>query len=155
MVMRIGKESVVGYRPNKFIVIDHDLQFGERLLHVASERGFYVDCYKSMLEIGYLGRLKQYDVAIVNYELGDMTGLEVAEYCEKLLGNLPLILICDDEDIREKIAYERSSAVFRCLAKQSGIYTIMNAAEAAAEFILTHRINYLFPEKDPTTLHSS
>ncbi|MFW7380790.1 MAG: hypothetical protein ACOH5I_18390 [Oligoflexus sp.] len=153
--MRIGKEPGVGYRPSKFIVIDHDLQFGERLLHVASERGYYVDCYKSMLEIGYLGRFKQYDVAIVNYELGDMTGLEVAEYCEKLLGNLPLILICDDELTRQKIAHARSPAVFRSLTKQNGVYAIMNAAEDAAEYGYAQRIDYLFPEVDPSNVHSS
>lgn len=153
--MKIGKDPVLGYRPRKFIVIDHDLQFGERLLHVASERGYYVDCYKSMLEIGYLGRFKQYDVAIVNYELGDMTGLEVAEYCEKLLGNLPLILICDDEATRQKIAHSQCPAVFRCLTKQSGIYAILNAAEDASDFSFAQKVDYLFQEGDQSSLHSS
>lgn len=151
--MKVGKEPVVGYRPSKFIVIDHDLQFGERLLHIASERGYYVDCYKSMLEIGYLGRFKQYDVAIVNYELGDMTGLEVAEYCEKLLGNLPLILVCDDELTHKKVAAGSSRAIFRCLTKQSGVFSIINAAEDAAKVGFAHRVDYLF--QDSASLHTS
>jgi ActR/RegA family two-component response regulator len=153
--MEIGKDPVVGYRPSKFVMIDHDLEFGEQLLQAAGERGFYVDCYKSMLEVGYVGRFKQYDVAIVNYELGDVTGLEVAEYCEKLLGNLPLILVCDEEAVRLQIEASRPQSVFRCLSKSSGISAILGAAEDAVQMAVSQRVGYLYNEAETTGLHSS
>ncbi len=118
----------------KFVLIDCDLDFGESFLLTATEQGYYVDCYRSMLEVGYLGRFLQYDAVIVNDELGDMSGLELGEYCDKLLGNLPVILISEHAPAmasgREQ-SWPRS--IFRRLSKSLGSEAILEAAQAAAE----------------------
>lgn len=134
----------------KFVLIDRDLDFGESFLLDATEQGYYVDCYRSMLEVGYLGRFLQYDAVIVNDELGEMSGLELGEYCDKLLGNLPVILLSEHAPAvasgRDK-SWPRS--IFKRISKKLGAAAILDAAQLAAEHHVDNRMADLMTQVEP------
>jgi CheY-like chemotaxis protein len=60
--------------------------------------GHRLDYFSSVSEIGYLGRLREYDAAIVHGDMHPLSGLELAEYLEKLFQSLPMILLTADDE---------------------------------------------------------
>lgn len=59
----------------------------------AAMRGLELEHYSSMDELGYLGRMREFDAAIVHEDLAPLSGLELAEYAEKLFQSFPLVLL--------------------------------------------------------------
>lgn len=80
-------------KPRKIILIDDDSTFQKLLRQSALRMGIELATYPSLAELGSVGRLTEYDVAIIDYDLGDMTGPEIAEYTQALLSHLPVVLI--------------------------------------------------------------
>ena len=59
----------------------------------AASRGWQVQHYPSMEDLGFLGRVREFDAAIVHQDLHPLSGLELAEYLEKFLLSLPMVLL--------------------------------------------------------------
>ena len=110
----------------KIILVDPDNLFAEALVTEAAFKGVNVDHYKNMTEIGYLGRFKEYDVAILNERLDIMTGLEIAEYFDKLLGNMPMILLHKSPETISRAEWPKS--VFSFISKNEGANKVLQAA---------------------------
>lgn len=113
----------------KLILVDPDLEFARSLISVAADQSIKVDHYKNMSEIGYLGRFADYDVAILNETLEKMTGLEIAEYFEKLLGNMPMILLQSNPQQYERSTFPKSVVSF--IDKLAGPEQVLLAAKNA------------------------
>lgn len=60
---------------------------------VAAGYGFRIQHFESMHDLDYLGRFREFDAAIVHEDLQPLSGLELAEYLEKLFQSLPMILL--------------------------------------------------------------
>lgn len=146
MVSRCNDQRREPFKALRFVLIDADLEFGESLLDAASKKGYYVDCYRSMLEVGFLGRFMQYDAAIVNQQLGEVSGVEVAEYCDKLLGNLPLVLIGDTRTPRCEQDRRWPRSIYRGLAKSEGVDRILAVAHDAVESHQQETADHFFDE---------
>ncbi len=62
-------------------------------LKAAASRGWEMQHFSSMDDLGYLGRVREFDAAIVHQDLHPLSGLELAEYFEKLFQSLPMVLL--------------------------------------------------------------
>lgn len=81
--------------PKRFILIDDDPSYRAILLRCAVTEGMKIDAYESLMDLGSIGLLGRYDAAIVDYDLGAVNGVEIAEYLTALFGDIPMILVSE------------------------------------------------------------
>ncbi len=82
--------------PWKFVLLGGDGKTAANYLAAAALAGHRLDHFASMHELGYLGRFREYDAAIVHDDMQPLSGLELAEYLEKLFQSLPMILLTQE-----------------------------------------------------------
>ena len=80
-------------KQKRLILIDDDQTFGHIMLRCAEEMGLELDYFESLEDLGFVGLMADYDVAILDYDLGKMTGLEIGEYLTAFFGKMPMLLI--------------------------------------------------------------
>jgi hypothetical protein len=90
------------------------------------EKGLDLDVFASLEELGFVGLLARYDVAIVDNDLADVTGLDVAAYMATFFGDKPVLLIGDRNLKQEQLA--SLSCVKGFMAKSQGHRHILMAA---------------------------
>ncbi len=95
----------------------------------ARREGISLEWFPSLSAMGALGRLRLYDAAIVDYELGELSGVEVGEYLDAFLKGKPMLLISGDK--REPaVGKEWPSAIRRFVHKGAGYQAILAEAKA-------------------------
>ncbi len=114
-----------------FVLIDDDPTFRATLLRSAKRNGYQIDAYESLEELGAVGLLNRYDVAIVDYDLGILNGLEIAEYLELLCSNTPMILVSANDRRADTRQWPRSIKKF--IQKSMGYRYILEQAERCAQ----------------------
>ncbi len=77
----------------KCLLLGGPTQLARAYQDEAAMRGLELQHYSSMEDLGYLGRMREFDAAIVHEDLAPLSGLELAEYAEKLFQSLPLVLL--------------------------------------------------------------
>ncbi len=114
-------------RPPKMILIDDDPSYTAILARSAALEGIQLDTFHSLSELGFVSLLRNYDVAIIDYDLGALNGVEIAEYMSSLLDDMPMVLIS---------ASDRSEEIARCpccvrafINKSAGFDKILEAAK--------------------------
>lgn len=75
------------------VLIDDDPTYRLIMQRCAEVEGIKLDVFESLEEMGSVGLLKAYDVAIVDYDLGKMTGIEIGEYLTRLIKDVPMVLL--------------------------------------------------------------
>jgi CheY-like chemotaxis protein len=83
--------------PKRLILIDDDLVFIRMMAGAAAASGVSLDCFASLLDVGFVGNLANYDGAIVDFDLGTMSGIEVSAYLAAFLRRMPMVLISGSE----------------------------------------------------------
>lgn len=114
-------------RPQRFVLIDDDPTFRAILLRAASIHGVEVDVYESLEDLGAVGLLSRYDVAIIDYDLGALNGIEIAEYLEILCSNTPMILVSAKD--RRANARKWPKSIKQFIPKSMGYAYILEQAE--------------------------
>lgn len=93
----------------RMVLIDDDVGFSKIMQAFASSRGIDLECFRELNDMGSLGRLSLYGVAIVDYDLGNMNGIEVAEYLPAFFDDMPMLLISgQNRQPREGTAWPKS-----------------------------------------------
>jgi DNA-binding NtrC family response regulator len=80
-------------KKHRVILIDDDRSFGLIMKQCAMQHGIELDYFESLEELGFVGLVSKYDVAILDYDLGNMTGVEIGEYLSALFDHMPMLLI--------------------------------------------------------------
>jgi len=83
----------------RILCVDDDPTFGQIMQGLAKEHGVVLTYFT---EIGAL-RFEQpwrFDIGLIDYHLGELTGLDVAKYLEKFLGDLPIVIVSQDEGFK-------------------------------------------------------
>ena len=80
----------------KLALLGGDGQRAKDYAHEANARGHQIAHFASMNDLGFLGRIREFDAVIV-HDLNPLTGPEIAEYLEKLFQSLPAVLLSDDD----------------------------------------------------------
>ena len=112
------------HRSPKLVLIDDDPSYTVIMRRVAEMEGITLDTYQSLSELGFIGMLGKYDLAIIDYDLGKMTGVEIGNYLEKLFEGTPMILVSELE--RENTGWP--SSVKKFLLKSDGYKHVLEEA---------------------------
>lgn len=80
----------------RMILIDDDRTYQKLLKRSALVKGIDLYTYPSLEDLGSVARLADFDVAIFDYDLGNMTGPEIAEYTYALMSKLPVVLVSSE-----------------------------------------------------------
>lgn len=109
----------------RLVLIDDDPLFGNIMARFAKSRGAEVDYFESVLELESIRSSRRYDAAIVDYDLGNMTGIDVAEQLGVLFGDIPMVLVSSERrDREEPEAWPGSIKGF--VPKQAGFEAILS-----------------------------
>jgi CheY-like chemotaxis protein len=112
--------------PPRLVLIDDDPVYGAVIERWARLEGVDLDVFHSLDDLGFVGLLAQYDVAIVDYDLGEMNGKDVADYMTTLFGNKPMIMISGVDRSQELM--DCPSCVKAFMKKSAGYEKILNMA---------------------------
>ena len=80
-------------KATRVLLIDDDPVFRNLMAEVARARGVSLDPYESLLDLGSVGLIGDYTVAIVDYRLEQMTGIEIGEYLQAFFNKTPMVLV--------------------------------------------------------------
>ncbi len=112
------------------ILVDPDPAYAEKFISAAAIFGLVVDHFRSMQDIVYLGIFNNYDVAILNTEIGQVSGWEIAEYIEKFGFGLPVVLLSDHlSQIPENPEISASKHLLK------GVGSVTDLVEEIAQFL--------------------
>lgn len=110
----------------RIVLIDDDPVYGAVIARWAQLEGVELDVFHSLDDLGFVGLLSQYDVAIVDYDLGEINGKDVADYMTTLFGNKPMIMISGVDRSQEMMSCP--SCVKAFMKKSAGYEKILNTA---------------------------
>ncbi|MBC7661033.1 MAG: response regulator [Chitinophagaceae bacterium] len=111
----------------KMVLIDDDPSYTSILARCAAMEGIDLDTFNSLSELGFVSLLRNYDVAIIDYDLGSLNGVEIAEYMSTLLNDMPMVLI-SASDRSEEMAAHCPHSVRAFLNKSAGFSKILDTA---------------------------
>ena len=77
----------------KIIIIDSDNEYGKSYVNKAKSLGYSIDYFQNLMDVGFVGNLSKYDVALIGENIGQLSGVEIAEYFGKILDTIPIFLI--------------------------------------------------------------
>ncbi len=80
-------------RKPRYLLIDDDTCFGKVIQRQARVMGANVFHIPSISKVKNFGQLHSYDAVLVDYDLADMTGFEVAEFLNKHLRGTPIVMV--------------------------------------------------------------
>ncbi len=112
----------------KFALLGGDQEKAEVYTLAAAERGYDLEYFASMLELGYLGRFREFDAAIVHQDFQPISGLELAEYLDKLFESLPMILLTSNV---QHICEILPGSIIECLPLDHNPRDVLDRAESA------------------------
>ena len=110
----------------RMVLIDDDQSYGVIMLRAAKAAGVKLDFYTSLLEVGSVGLLGRYDVVFVDYDLGELNGVEIAEYLSALFDDIPMILISQTPRLQEGATWPDSIVSF--IPKSAGYRYVIDRA---------------------------
>jgi DNA-binding NtrC family response regulator len=114
----------------KFVLLGGNHQVAQQYAQAASLRGYALSHFASMQELGYLGRFREFDAAIVHRELNPLSGLELAEYLEKLFQSLPMVLLTEDRELPHSL-HRMPGSVIECLPIDHSPIEVLERVEEA------------------------
>ncbi len=103
----------------RIAVIDDDPMFGRIMEQIGKKVGVEIKHFEDF------ETLDGFDVAIVDYQLENMTGLDVGRHVERFIGGLPMILV-SRTNLPKSRSWPRSIKKF--VYKGTGPYAILDAA---------------------------
>jgi two-component SAPR family response regulator len=108
----------------RILLVDDDVIFGKIMLKIAQREQIPLTFYSSVKALGQLSHL-QADVGLVDYDLGSITGIQLTDFLERYLQEIPIILISQYRHIGSK---HWPNSVVDFVPKSVGSYGILNAA---------------------------
>ncbi len=117
---------LVTYGNPRILVVDDDPSFGRILAQHARLGGVALAFFRSFDEIrGKLGRWR-FDAAVVDSDLGEATGVQVARYLERFLLDVPILLV-SQSDLTVPPKEQWPASVREFLFKKVGHRAILDA----------------------------
>lgn len=98
------------------VLIEPDEDFARDFAVELRALGYELEHYRSVRELGYIGRLKDFDLLLTNQKIDDMSGMELVEYSRKLLSGIPVIIFTDELDGQ----LECRAPLVACYSKKMG-----------------------------------
>lgn len=125
-----GATSAASTPPQKMLIVDDDVCFGALMSAVAKANGFEPRFFTSLVDMGSFARIREFDVAVIDYYLGSMRGDEIAEYVDTFFDDVPVIIVSSEDLTATKAAAKWPASVRRFVPKQTGCLKIVEAASS-------------------------
>ena len=111
----------------RVLIIDDDVNFGAILAATARLNGLDAEAHASLVELGSFARLREFDLAVVDYFLESLRGDEIAQYADTFFAGLPVIVVSARDFTPEETARWPAS-VRAFLAKDKGPQAVIDEA---------------------------
>lgn len=115
---------------HRFVIIDDDPVYRRVMCQYATREGMTIDSYESLVDMGFVSLLGRYDAAIVDYDLGSSTGLEIGEYLTALFGDIPMIMVSEHQRTPGEKGWPQSIKAF--IQKSRGCSYVLDEARRHA-----------------------
>jgi DNA-binding response OmpR family regulator len=125
----------------RILLIDDDPVFIAVMKRWAEMEKIHLECYSNLDEMGFIGLFSNYDVAILDYDLGYTTGLEIARCTDALLHEMPIVIVSMKDRSVECVA--APSCVKAVLQKSRGYSHILNVASSLCRSNFENRLREL------------
>jgi DNA-binding NtrC family response regulator len=110
----------------KLVVIDDDTDFLGLIKACAESMGITAVCFSSLEQLPTLRNLATFDVALIDYYLEDVLGLEIAEYLDIFAPDLPVLLVSGSDVAPSPSLIPHPRCVKKFVIKGIGPYAILN-----------------------------
>jgi len=110
----------------RILLIDDDPVFIAVMKRWAMMEKVQLESYVSLDEMGFIGLFSNYDVAILDYDLGYTTGIEIARCTDALLHHMPIVIVSAKD--RSLECADAPTCVKAVLQKSKGYSHILNVA---------------------------
>lgn len=112
---------------DRMLIIDDDLTFATVLSMFARSHGFAPEQHSSLIDLGSFARVREFDIAVIDYYLGSIRGDEIAEYVEMFFKDVPVIIVSSRDFTPTEVA-NWPAAVRKFVPKSAGGDEIVHAA---------------------------
>lgn len=112
----------------KILLVDSSKRFQKAMELFAQSRGLNLCCFCSVKEMGFIGRINDFDIAIIECDEGILSGNEIGDYFLSFKINIPLILISEGQSPQIEDREEWSKSVSGFIHKDKGPEDILNYA---------------------------
>jgi len=120
----------------RVLLVDDDPSFGKIMSRISEQSNVQMTVCRSWSEVEKVLSWK-FDVAIVDYDLGDVTGIEITRHLESNSNKVPVILVSQSQMVDMPIsAWPASIKGF--FQKSVGHFAILEAALAAHDSAIGH-----------------
>jgi len=119
----------------KIILIDDDSAFGCLMKRTAQHLALNLDFYDSLDSLGFIGSLALYDIIIVDHQMSNISGIEVASYIPSLFSNKTVILI-SSTDLKQDHSVKIPEFITEFIHKDASCDRVLQKAIAAHQFRL-------------------
>lgn len=110
----------------RILLIDDDPVFIAVMQRWAALEKVQLETFTSLDEMGFIGLFSNYDVAILDYDLGYTTGIEIARCTDALLHDMPIVIVSAKDRSLECI--DAPACVKAVLQKSKGYSHILSVA---------------------------
>lgn len=112
----------------RVLIIDDDITFGAIIEAMAKKNGLDAEFHPSLVELGSFARLREFDLAVVDYFLESLRGDEVAQYADTFFEGLPVVVVSAKEFTAEETRRWPQS-VREFIAKDKGPQAVIDAVK--------------------------
>jgi DNA-binding NtrC family response regulator len=81
----------------KVLLLDEDQRFATALRRAAMTHGLDLHWYRSLFELGPIGKLGNFDALVAELLIGPVNGLEIAKYAKAFFPGMPVLLVGDQK----------------------------------------------------------
>jgi two-component SAPR family response regulator len=108
----------------RILLVDDDVIFGKIMQKIAQREHIPLTYYSSVRSLSQLTQFN-YDIGLFDYDLGPITGLQLTDFLERYLQEMPIVLISQYKQIGGR---SWPNSVVNFVPKSVGSYGILNAA---------------------------
>src|SRR6478735_6684711 len=112
--------------PRRLVLIDDDPSFLAIMQRLADMEGIPLDSFERMDDLGMIDVFKKYDAAILDYDLGDQTAVDISLYLNCFVKELPTVIISAKD--RSQECKDLPRCVKSVLRKSAGYRYILELA---------------------------
>jgi len=112
--------------PRRLVLIDDDPSFLAIMQRLADKEGIPLDCFEQLEDLGVIDLFKTYDAAILDYDLGDQTAVDISLYLNCFVKELPTLIISAKDRTQE--CKDLPRCVKSVLRKSAGYRYILEMA---------------------------
>lgn len=115
------------------VLIDDDPIFCSLMEEHARRMSINLHFFHDLLEVQNSGALQKYQVAILDYQLEQMNGLEVANWIPSFFNDMPIVLVSYEDRNQENTASAWPGSVRCFVHKREGVKSILAHALAVRD----------------------